>query len=244
MDDDARSPDLSSSLAAASVARRLTEEAGASLRKTKRDKREQHLHVAGPITWPHEYHALVNAIPMNASTGGQFARVKTDAYVRLEIDHASRTAAVDVIIGADVPTSSGAIAPVSETASPLSVGLSKPDSALPITESMIVTTDKPDYAPGDIATFVVAGVRSGSSVTFQVADLASAPGINGIADVYAPFSVTDGGTGDADGLANGTVVATWQVPADGSATGATLQLTATSDGQTAITTFSDAPPRP
>ena len=118
MDDDARSPDLSSSLVAPSVARRLTEEAGASLRKTKRDKREQHLHVAGPITRPHEYHALVNAIPMNASTGG------------------------------------------------------------------------------------------------QVADLASAPRINGIAAVYAPFSVTDGGTGDADGLANGTVVATWQVPAD------------------------------
>src|SRR6516225_1628336 len=237
MDRDARSPDLLSSLVAPS---------------------------AGPITWPHEYDALVNAIPMNASTGGQFARVKTDAYVPLEIDHASRTAAVDVIIGADnksgrnaaqdgtspptlklgmsnfVPTSSGAIAPVSETASPLSVGLSNgPDSALPITESMIVTTDKPDYAPGDIATFVVAGVGSGSSVTFQVADLT--PGINGIAVVYAPFSVTDGGTGDADGLANGTVVATWQVPADGSATGATLQLTATSDGQTAITTFSDAP---
>ena len=239
MDRDARSPDLLSSLVAPS---------------------------AGPITWPHEYHVLVNAIPMNASTGGQFARVKTDAYVPLEIDHASRTAAVDVIIGADnksgrnaaqhgtspptlklgmsnfVPTSSDAIASVSETASPLSVGLSNgPDSALPITESMIVTTDKPDYAPGDIATFVVAGVGSGSSVTFQVADLASAPGVNGIADVYAPFSVTDGGTGDADGLANGTVVATWQVPADGSATGATLQLTATSDGQTAITTFSDAP---
>src|SRR6516164_1228260 len=130
MDRDARSPDLLSSLVAPS---------------------------AGPITWPHEYDALVNAIPMNASTGGQFARVKTDAYVPLEIDHASRTAAVDVIIGADnksgrnaaqhgtspptlklgmsnfVPTSSGAIAPVSETASPLSVGLSNgPDSALPM----------------------------------------------------------------------------------------------------------------
>ena len=179
MDRDARSPDLLSSLVAPS---------------------------AGPITWPHEYHVLVNAIPMNASTSGQFARVKTD--VPLEIDHASRTAAVDVIIGADnksgrnaaqhgtspptlklgmsnfVPTSSDAIASVSETASPLSVGLSNgPDSALPITESMIVTTDKPDYAPGDIATFVVAGVRSGSSVTFQVADLASAPRINGMAEV-------------------------------------------------------------
>ena len=106
---------------------------------------------------------------------------------------------------------------------------------------MTVTTDKADYAPGSTATFTVAGVNSGSSVAFQIADLASDPGINGIADVYAPFSVTDGGTGDADGLANGTVVAKWQVPADGSATGAMLQLTATSGSQTATTTFSDAP---
>ena len=114
-------------------------------------------------------------------------------------------------------------------------------TASPATESMTVTTDKADYAPGSTATFTVAGVNSGSSVAFQIADLASDPGINGIADVYAPFSVTDGGTGDADGLANGAVVAQWQVPADGSATGAVLQLTAASDSQTAITTFSDAP---
>ena len=106
---------------------------------------------------------------------------------------------------------------------------------------MTVTTDKADYAPGSTATFIVAGVNSGSSVAFQIADLASDPGINGIADVYAPFSVTDGGPGDSDGLANGVVVTQWQVPADGSATGATLQLTATSGSQTATTTFSDAP---
>src|SRR6516225_9504841 len=202
MDGDARSPDLSSSLVAPSVARRLTEEAGASLRKTKTDKREQHLHVAGPITWPHEHHALVNAIPMNASTGGQVADLASapgingiaDVYAPFSVTDggtgdADGLANGTVVATWQVPTSSGAIDPVSETTSPLSVGLSNgPDSALPITESMIVTTDKPDYAPGDIATFVVAGVRSGSSVTFQVADLASAPGINGIADVYAPFS--------------------------------------------------------
>ena len=49
---------------------------------------------------------------------------------------------------------------------------------------MTVTTDKADYAPGSTATFIVAGVNSGSSVTFQIADLASDPGIDGIADVY------------------------------------------------------------
>jgi hypothetical protein len=108
-------------------------------------------------------------------------------------------------------------------------------------ESLTVTTDKADYAPGSTATLVVTGVNFGSPVAFRIADLASDPGINGIADIYAPFSVTDGGLGDTDGLANGVVVTQWQVPADGRATGATLQLTATSGSRTATTTFSDAP---
>ena len=114
-------------------------------------------------------------------------------------------------------------------------------TASPATEPLTVTTDKADYAPGSTATFTVAGVNSGSSVAFQIADLASDPGINGIADVYTPFKITDGGTGDSDGVANGTVVAQWQVPADGRATGAVLQLTAVSGSQTATKTFSDAP---
>ena len=107
--------------------------------------------------------------------------------------------------------------------------------------SLSVTTDKMDYAPGSTATFTVNGVAPGSSVTFRLADLSNAPGVNGIADVYTPFKITDGGTGDTDGVANGTVVAQWQVPADGRATGAMLQLTAVSGSQTATTTFSDAP---
>ena len=144
-----------------------------------------------------------------------------------------------------VSTTGGATAAVVETASLLSVGGGNGlGTATPATESMTVTTDKADYAPGSTATFIVAGVNSGSSVAFQIADLASDPGINGIADVYAPFSVTDGGLGDSDGLANGVVVAKWQVPVDGSATGATLQLTATSGSQTATTTFSDASDTP
>ena len=106
--------------------------------------------------------------------------------------------------------------------------------------NLTVTTDKADYAPGSTATFVAAGVDSGSSVEFRVADLPSDPGVNGIVDVYSPFSVTDGGIGDADGTANGVVVAQWQVPSDGRATGATLQLSATSGSQTATTTLADA----
>ncbi|SCB08532.1 VCBS repeat-containing protein [Bradyrhizobium shewense] len=106
--------------------------------------------------------------------------------------------------------------------------------------SLSVTTDRADYAPGSTATFTAAGVRPGASVTFDIVDLLSAPGANGIADVYTPFTLEDGAVGDMDGLANGTVVAQWQVPADGRATGATLQLTAISGAQTGTATFSDA----
>src|SRR5262249_21272317 len=174
MDRDARSPNLLSSLVAVSAARRLTVEAGASLRKTKRDEREQHLHVSGPIPWPHEYHALVNAIPMNASSGGQFARVKTGAYASLDINHASLSAAVGVTIGAAttaggavahggaspsplqaddlssfVSTTGGATAAVVETASLLSVAAGNgPGGGSPPTESLTVTPDKADYEPG------------------------------------------------------------------------------------------------
>ena len=114
-----------------------------------------------------------------------------------------------------------------------------PDNA-GATSSFSVVADAAYYPPGSTATFTATGLRSGASVTFQIADLPSAPGANGIADVYTPFTIKDGGAGDLDGLANGTVVAQWQVPVDGSATGATLQLTATSGGQSATATFADA----
>ena len=106
--------------------------------------------------------------------------------------------------------------------------------------SMSVTTDKSDYAPGSTAIFTVSALRPGSSVNFQVADLASAPGANGVADIYKPFSVTDGGAGDLDGKVNGVVVAQWRVPANGQATGADLEVSATADGQSTTAFFSDA----
>ena len=246
-------------------ARRLLVEAEAKSRKAKHDERQQQFQLAPAEPGPRldEYHALTDPTVTNASNSGRYAHATTDAYVAVDVNHASLSAAVGISIGADATAggvtahdgvsppplqtddlssfmskTEGATGAVFDTASPRSAGAG---AATPATESMTVTTDKADYAPGSTATFTVAGVNSGSSVAFQIADLASNPGINGIADVYAPFSVTDGGTGDADGLANGAVVAQWQVPADGSATGAVLQLTAASDGQTATTTFSDAP---
>ena len=272
MDRDNRSLDLGSSPLDASVADGLPVEAKVRARKAKHDEREQHsqLAPAGPGPWRDEHHALADATVTNARHRGHSAHVTTGAYVPVDVNHASLSAPVGVSIGAAataggavahegaspwplqaddlssfVPTTGGATAAVVGTASPLSVGAGNgPGAASPTTESMTVTTDKADYAPGSTATFIVAGVNSGSSVAFQIADLASDPGINGIADVYAPFSVTDGGLGDFDSLANGVVVAKWQVPVDGSATGATLQLTATSGSQTATTTFSDASDTP
>ena len=139
-------------------------------------------------------------------------------------------------------TSDGVPAAADEPAPALSVGAANlQGTATSAPQPMTLATDQDDYAPGSIANFVVTGVGSGSAVTFQIADLAGDPGANGVADIYAPFSVIDGGPGDADELANGRVVTRWQVPVDGSATGATLQLTATSGSQTATTTFSDAP---
>ena len=265
---DDRSLDLRSSLPDASVAERRQVEARARSRKAKHDEREQDLQGAldGPAPWRDEHRALADVTVTNVPHRGQSAPLPTGGYVPVYVNHASLSAPVGVSIGAagtagkavahdgtspsplqaddlsSFVTTGGATAAVFDTASLRSVaGGNELGTATPVTESMTVTTDKADYAPGSTATFIVAGVNSGSSVVFQIADLASDPGINGIADVYAPFRVTDGGTGDADGLANGAVVAKWQIPTDGSATGALLQLTATSNGQTAITTFSDAP---
>ncbi|OSJ06813.1 DUF4082 domain-containing protein [Bradyrhizobium canariense] len=137
-------------------------------------------------------------------------------------------------------TSSMLSRPVSFQASPDEAALPSSARGGSAVNSLFLTTDRADYAPGSTATFSAAGIGSGASVTFNIADLVSAPGANGIADVYTPFTIKDGGIGDMDGLANGTVVAQWQVPADGRATGATLQLTATSGAQTGTATFSDA----
>src|SRR5918993_1373286 len=87
-----------------------------------------------------------------------------------------------------------------------------------------VTTDQPDYAPGSTATFTATGTTIGGSVEFAVADDPADPGDDGHADVYKRFIVTDGGAGDLDGQANGTVVAQWQVPASDDALNATLDL--------------------
>ncbi len=128
-----------------------------------------------------------------------------------------------------------------------------------LTESLpTVTTDKQDYAPGETVTITARGFEAGSTITLAIADDPNDPGDDGDADVYQPFSITDGGEGDLDGVANGQIITTWIVPKDNNGTGsgtpdalnATLILTATGDGidhrfgtiddQVATTTFTDA----
>jgi hypothetical protein len=77
-----------------------------------------------------------------------------------------------------------------------------------------LTTNKKDYLPGETVTLTLGGFDPGASFQFAVRDSASDPGDDGVANVYSPFWVTDGGWGDRDGLVNGQIVAQWVVPSD------------------------------
>jgi hypothetical protein len=90
-----------------------------------------------------------------------------------------------------------------------------------------------DVAPGQFATVTAGAFQAGETVDFQITNLT-----NGHS--YAPFSVTDGGSNDLDGVTDGHVQTTWQVPAD--ALDCQLQITATGEtsGLTAQATFADA----
>ncbi|MBD2158600.1 DUF11 domain-containing protein [Leptolyngbya sp. FACHB-16] len=123
-----------------------------------------------------------------------------------------------------------------------------------------VTTDQTDYAPGETVVIKASGYSPGSTITFNIADDPVAPGDDNETDIYSPFTATDGGIGDLDGIANGQIVTTWIVPADNNGTGsgtpdalnATLNLNATGNGadglwgteddQIATTTFTDGNP--
>ena len=103
-----------------------------------------------------------------------------------------------------------------------------------------VSTDKQDYAPGETATITVTGAAQGGTVYFEV-DHVTGPGEDGIFGTnddertelggsgHDPWSVTDGGTGDLDGVADGSITASWYVNPDDSA-GKTFLLTVTDPG--------------
>jgi hypothetical protein len=115
-----------------------------------------------------------------------------------------------------------------------------------------VTTDKDDYAPGEDATITASGFEAGATVTFEVDHVSDegADGAYGTADDttidlggegHDAWTVTDGGEGDLDGEANGTIVTTWHVNPDDSADERFL-VTASDGESTATNTFTDALP--
>ncbi|HEY9619684.1 MAG TPA: hypothetical protein V6C78_04905 [Crinalium sp.] len=115
----------------------------------------------------------------------------------------------------------------------------------------LVQTDLLDYAPGSTATITASRFAVGETVEFQVIHLD--PGLDqqyGTADDvsgdnsgqgHLPWSITDGGAGDLDGVANGRIVTQWYVNPDDSA-GATFKLTATGQRsqRLATTIFTDS----
>ncbi len=117
---------------------------------------------------------------------------------------------------------------------------------------LLVTTDQTDYVPGSTATFTATNVAVGGTVAFDVAHVvdAGADGLVGTADDTlandlsgtAPWTVTDGGAGDLDGIANGVIVTSWNVGQDAANQSFVLSATDTATGATATTTFTDAAP--
>ncbi|KFC75903.1 Mo-co oxidoreductase dimerization domain protein [Bosea sp. LC85] len=89
------------------------------------------------------------------------------------------------------------------------------------------TTDYNDYAPGATATITAGGFAVGATIAVEV-DHVSDPGPDGLygtaddavetlgGDGHEPWYVTDGGSGDLDGIANGTIVTSWYVNPDDS----------------------------
>src|SRR5258705_6035007 len=104
-------------------------------------------------------------------------------------------------------------------------------------QSFSVSTDLLDYAPGSTATFT-ANVGLGDTVTFDVTDVAG----TAVSGTDQPWTVTDGGAGDLDGVANGVITTTWNVGLD--AAGEAFVLTATDQtaGLTTTTSFTDSNP--
>jgi hypothetical protein len=90
-----------------------------------------------------------------------------------------------------------------------------------------------DVAPGQVVSILAGGFQVGETVDFQIKNLTTG-------EMYAPFSVADGGATDLDGTADGNVQTGWTVPADALASKLQISATGESSGQSADNTFTDA----
>ncbi len=126
--------------------------------------------------------------------------------------------------------------------------------SLPVTSGTTqptVTTSFADYAPGETAGITASGFEAGVTIEFQVLHVSGA-GPDGIlgtlddeleasdGDGHDIWSVTDGGAGDLDGIANGVIQTSWYVNPDDSLDATFLLSAIGSNGQIATNTFTDA----
>ncbi|MDX8482400.1 SdrD B-like domain-containing protein, partial [Mesorhizobium sp. VK24D] len=122
--------------------------------------------------------------------------------------------------------------------------------------ALAVTLDQADadYAPGETVGITATDVADGGTLTFLVAHLsAGADGVLGTADdvltydltgTGTPWTVTDGGAGDLDGIVNGAVKTSWYVNSDAANQAFVLTASDTATGASATATFTDAPQPP
>src|SRR5262245_33556682 len=119
---------------------------------------------------------------------------------------------LDPTDGAVDTTTAGSVT----TASTPDAGSSTTTAAAALT----VTTDQADYAPGSTATLTATDVAVADTLEFSVAANDGADGEVGTADDFlacdlggttAPCIVTDSGPGGLDGVANGTIVTSWNI---------------------------------
>jgi hypothetical protein len=111
------------------------------------------------------------------------------------------------------------------------------DAAGAYVQSLSVSTDLADYAPGSTATFT-ANVDVGDTVTFNVTDVAG----TAVSGTSHPWTITDGGAGDLDGVANGVIQTSWAVGLDAANQAFVLSASDLTNGLTATTSFTDTPP--
>jgi hypothetical protein len=110
--------------------------------------------------------------------------------------------------------------------------LTDPDAT--VTAPLTVSTDQSDYAPLSTAYITTTNLAAGGTVEFVVTDVAG----TAVSGTNEPWSVTDGGAGDLDGVANGVVQTSWAVGAD--AAGEAFVLSATdASGAAATAAFTD-----
>ena len=110
------------------------------------------------------------------------------------------------------------------------------DDAGAYVQSLSVSTDLADYAPGSTATFT-ANVDVGDTVTFNVTDVAGTV----VSGTSQPWTITDGGVGDLDGIANGVIQTSWAVGQDAAGEAFVLTAMDQTTGLTATASFTDSP---